>query len=175
MARARADAVLALLFVSGAVACGSASCPTEAADPAAFERAVERTASDVTECAERVAEEVCTWTAERRADHARRAADRDAAEKAEDARQPEGRVVLRHVYQLHCGCIAEPVGACFLLVSGWEQGGDLARHLVATGVPGCENARFSGALGRGIDPRRCGSRTTVRTPKASAAGLGCAG
>jgi len=142
--------VLAGVCDVASLGCGT-SCPKDGDPERAIERAIELRIPAV-ECAERLAKEVCTWDAAKHAER-KRIADQIAASR--------GPSELIHVYEPLCGCVAEPIGHCFLVGSAvpYDSRG---YFVVATGAPGCENAAYSGKPE--VDASRCGSHAIV-TPQ----------
>jgi hypothetical protein len=135
-----------LVVALAAAACGS-QCP-EAADP----NAPSRVAVKTPECANRVASDVCSWSAEDHANNRRawEGLERDNARlKARDGSYID--IVLRDI----CGCQVSPEGPCFFTTLFTPDG----HYLITTGSPGCDtdpdvSARAQSA---GVDAGRCGS------------------
>ncbi len=133
-------------------------CPRDS-DPERALAEASRLRVSTVECAERLAEEVCSWDAAKHEERKR---------TAERVAQSKRRGELLHVYEPLCGCAAEPIGNCFLV--GSQVPFDSTYFVVATGAPGCEHASYSGKPDE-VDPSRCGSHAITRPSKTVASGI----
>jgi hypothetical protein len=141
-------------------ACQSQKCPRFAKLEDEFDYAT-RNPPDDHHCIERWAEYVCTWTPEKHAERKRAAKERE----------PASDTAIVHVYEVHCGCIAQPYGDCFVELTGPERTGTHV-YFISTGAPGCDDPEKTKEIrgprwhswpdGSSPDPAACGSTYWLR-------------
>ena len=86
-------------------------------------------------CAAKLAAAVCRWDDSEYEERARTV--REIERKSRDSHE-RGEPILIHEYHVRCGCLAYPVGRCFVKTAAKKVGRFFVRYVIATGAPGCD-------------------------------------